>query len=104
MPRPGFAPVRGAIADEDERNSTAETGTEDVLLFGDIVEALVQTAVPVEGTPCANAAELAARLGEARLEDDRIVPGPAGHSAVRSRRAAAERHGRTRRLFEADVE
>jgi hypothetical protein len=61
-----------------ERDSTAETGTEDMLLFGDIVEALVQTAVPAERTPCANAAELAERLAEARVEDDRIVSGPAG--------------------------
>lgn len=60
------------------RDSTAETGTEDMLLFGDIVEALVQTAAPRKGTACANAAELAERLVEARLKDDRIVPGPAG--------------------------
>jgi hypothetical protein len=63
---------------EEERNSTAETGTEDMLLFGDIVEALLQTVAPVDGAPCANAAELAERLAEARLEDERIVSGPAG--------------------------
>ena len=62
----------------DERDSTAETGTEDMLLFGDIVEALVQTGAPLEGSPCANATELAERLGEARLEDERIVLGGAG--------------------------
>ena len=49
-----------------------------VLLFGDIVEALLQTAAPVDGTPCVNAAELAERLTDARLAGDRIVPGPAG--------------------------
>jgi hypothetical protein len=74
----GFRAGSGAAEDEDERNSTAETGTEDVLLFGDIVEALVQAAVPRDGTACANAAELAERLGEARLEEDRIVSGLAG--------------------------
>jgi hypothetical protein len=57
----------------EERDTTAETGTEDVLLFGDIVEALVQTGAPVEGKPCANAAELAERLGDARRKDDHIV-------------------------------
>jgi hypothetical protein len=62
----------------DERNSTAETGTEDVLLFGDIVEALLQTGAPTDGTPCANAAELAARLADARLLDDSIVLGGDG--------------------------
>lgn len=63
---------------DGERDSTAETGTEDILLFGDIVEALVQTGAPEQGSPCANATELAERLGEARFEDDRIVFGGAG--------------------------
>ncbi|HEY7327532.1 MAG TPA: hypothetical protein VH592_07830 [Gemmataceae bacterium] len=63
---------------DGERDSTAETGTEDVLLFGDIVEALVQTGAPAEGTLCAHAAELAERLAEARQEADRIVFGGAG--------------------------
>jgi hypothetical protein len=61
-----------------ERDGTAQTGTEDLLLFGDIVEALVQTGEPAEGTPCANAAELAERLVEARREDDRVVFGGTG--------------------------
>ncbi|MGH7169482.1 MAG: hypothetical protein ACRELG_04300 [Gemmataceae bacterium] len=65
-------------AEEEEHNSTAETGTEDLLLFGDIVEALLQTAAPVDGMACANAAELAERLADARLQGDRIVLGPAG--------------------------
>ncbi len=68
----------GDRAEDSEPNSTAETGTEDVLLFGDIVEALVQTGAPADGTPCANAAELAERLADARLENDRIVSGEAG--------------------------
>jgi hypothetical protein len=62
----------------EERDTTAETGTEDVLLFGDIVEALVQTGFPVEVAPCANAAEMAERLSQARREDDRIVLGDRG--------------------------
>ena len=80
MPRP-VSPASGAAdtGRRRSRNSTAETGTEDVLLFGDIVEALVQTAAPADGTPCANAAELAERLTEARLAGDRIVPGPGRH-------------------------
>ncbi|MHB1422908.1 MAG: type 1 periplasmic-binding domain-containing protein [Gemmataceae bacterium] len=76
----GFRAASGQSgpAGADERDSTAQTGTEDVLLFGDIVEALVQTAVPAEGMPCAHAAELAERLAEARREGDRIVHGGAG--------------------------
>jgi hypothetical protein len=68
----------GQRAEEEEHNSTAETGTEDLLLFGDIVEAVLQTAAPVDGTPCANAEELAERLADARLAGDRIVAGSAG--------------------------
>jgi hypothetical protein len=63
---------------DDEQGSTAATGTEDVLLFGDIVEALLQTAAPLNGTVCANAAELAERLAGARLQDDRILLGGGG--------------------------
>ncbi len=63
---------------DDEQGSTAATGTEDVLLFGDIVEALLQTAAPLNGAVCANAAELAERLAGARLQDDRILLGGDG--------------------------
>jgi hypothetical protein len=49
-----------------------------MLLFGDIVEALVQTGAPAEGPPCAHAAELAERFAKARQDDDRIVFGGAG--------------------------
>jgi hypothetical protein len=66
------------LSRNDERDSAAETGTEDILLFGDIVEALVQTGAPVQATLCANAVELAERLAEARREDDHIVYGGAG--------------------------
>jgi hypothetical protein len=63
---------------DDEQGSTAATGTEDVLLFGDIVEAILQTAAPLDGTVCASAAELAERLAGARLQDDRILLGGDG--------------------------
>ena len=63
---------------EDERDNTAETGTEDVLLFGDIVEALVQTAAPAQGAPCESAGELAERRADVRRQDDRIVFGGEG--------------------------
>jgi hypothetical protein len=72
----------GAIEDgpsrEGERDITAETGTEEVLLFSDIVEALVQAGAPAEETPCANATELAERLANTRREDDRIALGDGG--------------------------
>jgi len=63
---------------DGERDGTAETGTEDVLLFGDIVAALVQAGAPAGGTPCAHAEELAERLAEVRWEDDRIELGGSG--------------------------
>jgi hypothetical protein len=65
-------------ASSDARDNTAETGTEDMLLFGDIVEALVQAGAPAEGTPCTHAAELAERLAQTRRKDDRIVLGGLG--------------------------
>jgi hypothetical protein len=62
----------------DDSDNTAATGTEDVLLFGDIVEAVVQTAAPADAPPCLHATELAERLGAARREEDRIGFGGAG--------------------------
>jgi hypothetical protein len=67
-----------APAGNGARDSTSETGTEDVLLFGDIVEALLQAGAPEDGPPCAHAAELAERLAEARWKDDRMERGGAG--------------------------
>ena len=64
--------------DRDNANGTAETGTEDVLLFGDIVEALLLAGAPADGQPCANANELAQRLTNARVRDDQIVLGRPG--------------------------
>lgn len=76
----GFRPAndRAGRADADKIDNTAATGTEDILLFGDMVEALLQAAAPATGEPCADAAELALRLADTRLEDDRIVWGSRG--------------------------
>jgi hypothetical protein len=68
----------GGQVEEDDPGDTAATGTEDVLLFADIVEALLQCGAPADAPPCANAAELAERLARVRLHDDRIVPGEEG--------------------------
>jgi len=72
------AGFRAGSGKDSARDSTAETGTEDVLLFGDIVEALVQAGAPVMGAPCVDAAELTERLVEVQWNDDRIGPGSAG--------------------------
>lgn len=72
------AGFRSGPRSADDFDNTAATGTEDVLLFGDIVEALVQTAAPAEGTPCVDAGELVDRLAAARWQDDRIVLGDEG--------------------------
>jgi hypothetical protein len=79
-PDAGFRPgaEAGGEVEENEPDSTAATGTEDVLLFGDIVEALLQTGAPPDGSPCANAADLTERLARVRLHDDRIVSGQSG--------------------------
>ncbi len=71
-PEAGFR-AEGQRIDGDEQNNTAETGTEDVLLFGDIVEALMQSAAPADSPPCAHAEELAERLHEVRWRDGRTV-------------------------------
>ncbi len=63
---------------DGERDSTGETGTEDILLFGDIVEALVQAGAPADGRICAHASELAERLADAKFNDDRIVLAESG--------------------------
>lgn len=66
------AGFRREARSKGDADTTAETGTEDVLLFGDIVEALVQMAVAREMLPTP-AAAWAERLAEARQEEDRIV-------------------------------
>jgi hypothetical protein len=79
-PEAGFRPEssRGGGSGPDEANGTATTGTEDVLLFGDMVEALLQAGAPAGLRPCANAEELSQRLALARLQGDRIVLGSKG--------------------------
>ncbi len=73
-PDAGF---RAAGTEPNDANGTATTGTEDVLLFGDIIESLLQAGAPAEGQ-VAGAAQLARRLTNARLQGDRIVVGPEG--------------------------
>jgi hypothetical protein len=79
-PQAGFRPdtAREDGSESREDDITAMTGTEDVLLFGDMVEALVQTAAPVDGAVAADAAEMAERLADARVRGDRIVWGGEG--------------------------
>src|SRR5262249_51858997 len=76
----GFRPEssRDGGSGPDKANGTATTGTEDVLLFGDMVEALLQAGAPAGLQPCANAEELSQRLALARLQGDRIVLGRKG--------------------------
>lgn len=73
----GFRP-HSERDDPDEANDTAATGTEDVLLYADIVEALLQAGAPAGGSPSVNADELAQRLAGARLLNERIVLGSEG--------------------------
>jgi hypothetical protein len=74
-PDAGFRPEtdRQDRVGQDDPNDTATTGTEDVLLYADLVEALLQSVAPPDGQPCASAAELAQRLAHARLFEERIV-------------------------------
>ncbi|HZY83937.1 MAG TPA: hypothetical protein VFE78_03845 [Gemmataceae bacterium] len=59
---------------------TAATGTEDILLYGDIVEALAQGR---GGRPAANATELAAGLAEARVNGGHVGFGGEGLTLFR---------------------
>ena len=77
----GDVPDAGAPTADDGGAGPAPgaTGTEDVLLFGDIVEALVQTAFDGRGLP-ASADELGQRLRQVRWHpaERRVGPGPDG--------------------------
>jgi hypothetical protein len=64
-------PQAGFRVEGGERSNTAETGTEDVLLFGDIVESLVQTSDLIGSAPLAE--EVVERLLDIRWRDGRIV-------------------------------
>ncbi len=72
--RGGVGPPAGPPSGSD---LTAATGTEDVLLYGDIVEALAQ-AQRRGGHPAASATELAAGLAELRVNGGHIDFGPQG--------------------------
>jgi hypothetical protein len=78
-PGAGFRPLprdRGG-APPSGSDLTAATGTEDILLYGDIVEALAQ-AQRRGGRPAADAAELAAGLAELHVNAGHIGFGTAG--------------------------
>jgi hypothetical protein len=69
----GFRPV--GEAPPPSAGGSATTGTEDVLLYEDIIEALTYTNAP----PAADASELRKRLGEVCLKvEGRVGPGPGG--------------------------
>jgi hypothetical protein len=89
-PGAGFRPLpgdRGGAGPPAPRPSgsdlTAATGTEDVLLYGDIVEALAQ-AQRRGGRSAANATELAAGLAEARVNAGHIDFGAGGPPLFKS--------------------
>jgi hypothetical protein len=73
----GFRPESDARGAPAKLGSAAATGTEDVLLYTGIVEALVQ-AFHDGGVPCANAGALAERMAVLRLEAGRISSSPQG--------------------------
>jgi hypothetical protein len=75
----GFRPLPGdrSAGPPSGSDLTAATGTEDILLYGDIVEALAQ-AHRRAGRPAANATELAAGLAELRVNAGHIACGGAG--------------------------
>jgi hypothetical protein len=74
----GFHPHRAPHGSpEDKEGAAATTGTEDVLLDGDVVEALAQ-AFRRDGRPAADAGELRRRLAEVTLHGDRVGYDPAG--------------------------
>jgi hypothetical protein len=64
----GFHPAEEVRENGDGPELTATTGTEDVLLFGDIVAALA-LGYHRDGRPCGDAQELGERFHELRLHD-----------------------------------
>jgi hypothetical protein len=81
LPTEGMArPRTGRAADHpvsESRPMTSASGTEDLLLHTDIVEALA-LAFRGSGTPCANASTLALELAKVRQQNGRLGLGPAG--------------------------
>jgi hypothetical protein len=69
---------RANSVDSEDRDTASTTGTEDVLLFGDIVNAVLQRGAPKDEPPCSDAAQLAERIANVCLQDDRIVTGNKG--------------------------
>jgi hypothetical protein len=77
-------------------DSPGGTGTEDVLLFGDIVEALALAALR-DGTPVTSADEVGRRLAEVCWLPDgrRVGPGPEGFPLFSQRDLRGNRHSGT---------
>ena len=87
----GFRPSEDNRAAADEEGSTASTGTEDLLLYGDMIEALVSAAGCQAGT-CPGPAEMSRRLAAVRLHAGRLVFGTEG---VPLFNPSGNRHGGT---------
>jgi hypothetical protein len=76
-PDAGFKPLQAGRAVPAVLGSAATTGTEDMLLYTDIVEAVVQ-AFRRNNMPCSDAGELAERMADLRLAGGRIGFEPEG--------------------------
>jgi hypothetical protein len=73
----GFRPLPDTRGTPAVLGSAATTGTEDVLLYADIIEALVQ-AFRRDDSPCGSAGELAERMMALQLGEGRIGYAPTG--------------------------
>jgi hypothetical protein len=90
----GFRTERDGSTDPTENGESPTTGTEDLLLFEDIVESLV-LACRGGAQPCADAAQLAARFRELRFLDGHPAQadqGPLLFSPRGNRRSATGAH------------
>jgi hypothetical protein len=82
-PAAGFRPQDSTLAGAGGADTstrapgTAATGTEDILLYAEILESLVQATLR-DGQPCTGAAQLGERLAAVRLAGTRITYDPAG--------------------------
>lgn len=90
-PNAGFRPSEEDHPPGDEQGSAATTGTEDLLLYGDIIETLVGAASCQEDF-CPGAAEMSRRIAGTRLIGNRLVFGSEGVALFN---AAGDRHGGT---------
>jgi hypothetical protein len=81
-PDAGFRPLAESRGAQEPLGSASTTGTEDVLLYADIVEAVARAFVRRESrdTPCADAGELAEAMTGLRLTEGQIRYGSSGRS------------------------